>query len=717
MSPAWMIGHPALLNPLLNVNRKLLFILLVLILPVGGSYAQKLILDSVVMKDTLIESSFEVVHKPLRAGFEPMFGRGWYGTSGVIPDPMSQNGCDNFGPGVGKLYGLRLLAEIPFWGDNSPWTFEPTIYGKLHSATFDWFERAQGYESKANALTPFTVDHQLSASLDEVGIEGRMAFRLFEGFQVSGGASVGYVVHRRYEKSLHIVEAGNTFADGSRDSSVSSGVLVDSSVVLPNLSLALNYELPLSKKLRVQPSVEVTLPILGITNYWKGVQFTGGLSFLFDLTPRREVVPVFEKRQVPVIVERKRDSVVPQAPLTATIRAVAVTRDGDTSSVVRMKVEEVLTKSACPILNYIFFDEGSAQLPKRYVQYASYADASHQFQGSSERRDIKLMDLYHETLNILGDRLHRNTKATVTLLGSTSNTGREHNDLTLARSRANALKQYLVNVWSIDPKRIRVEASLLPTRQSPTNTEQGQEENRRVEFRVDDERLTDPITVTNIEHLATPDRIVLKPTIGGAAAGVLRTHTSISAGGVELISFRGDATATSQEKMWAPTEDALANLRDSLRLDYDVWDKANNHAHAENSVPLDVSRVTTQRSERVERFSLILFGFDESHLEHRNDRAIRKAAEMLPTIPVEHVLIQGFTDETGDSQHNDALSEERAMGVRIRLEEMLHEENVPLPNDMHTEGRGSRDLLYDNKLPEGRFFSRTVNITIQRSAK
>ena len=699
--------------------RNLLALLLILF-AARGSYGQMRVQDSVVYRDTLVETPFEVVHKPLRAGVEPMYGRGWYRTTGVIPDPMSLAGCDNFGPGQGALYGLRMLAEVPFWGDNSRWTFEPSLYGKLHNGTFDWLELGQSYDTSSKSLKPFTIDHQLAATIGEVGVEGRMAYQVIGGLQLHAGAGVGFVFSKNYEKSFHMVEVGNHFSDGTRDSSAGSNTLVDSMKLIPSLSLGASYELPLSRKLRVQPSIEISLPILGLTNYWSGYQITGGLTFLFDLTPRREIVPVFEKRQVPVIIPRKVVEVIPPPPmpepLTASIRAVAITRNGDTSGVVRMKVEEVLTRSACPILNYIFFDEGAAQFPKRYVQYASFDEASREFQGSSERRDIKLMDLYCETLNILGDRLHRNPKATVTLLGSTSNTGREHNDLALARGRANAVKDYLLKVWNIEPKRIRVEASLLPERPSPLTTGQGQDENRRVEFRVDDEKISEPIVVTNIEHLATPDRIVLKPSIH-TNAGVQRTYTSISAGGVEVLAFKEDASSSTEEKLWAPTEETLGKLRDSLRLDYDVWDTAGHHAHAVNSVPLDVSHVTTERQERVERFSLILFGFDESHLEKRNDREIRKAAQMMPKIPVERVLIQGFTDETGDPAHNDALSEERALGVKQRLEEMLAQEHVPLPTDMHTEGRGSRDLLYDNRLPEGRFFSRTVNITIQRSAK
>src|SRR5439155_6661983 len=143
-------------------------------------------------------------------------------------------------------------------------------------------------------------------------------------------------------------------------------------------------------------------------------------------TPRIETVPVFVKEQVPVRIEK------PKPHLTASIKAVAVSRTGDTSKVVSMTVEEVKTRNAYPLLNYIFFEEGSAKFSERYVLYNSLEEALREFKGSSERHDIKLMDLYRETLNILGDRLKKNPRAAVMLIGSTSNVGVERGNLELA---------------------------------------------------------------------------------------------------------------------------------------------------------------------------------------------------------------------------------------------------------------------------------------------
>jgi outer membrane protein OmpA-like peptidoglycan-associated protein len=381
-----------------------------------------------------------------------------------------------------------------------------------------------------------------------------------------------------------------------------------------------------------------------------------------------------------------------------------------------MQIEEVRTRHAYPILNYIFFDEASSDIPPRYVQYATPAEAQANFKGSDTRENIKLLDLYHETLNILGSRLRSSPNATVTITGSTSNTGTEEGNLKLARRRAEVIADYFKRVWQIDPKRLKIEATLLPRRPSPSTTSEGQEENRRAEITIAEPKsvttsVLDPIKVFNVEHLATPDQIKLHPTIE-ADTDIVSTYARISANGIELQSFKGSEA----NKIWAPTEQMLSRLHDSLSIDFDVTDASGNTAHAHNSIPLNVIRVTSDREERVERWSLILFGFDEAKLGDRNQHQIDQIVKLMSSMNVQRVLVQGYTDETGTPVHNDELSEARAKEVRQALEEQLSKTGAALARPIMVEGRGSRDLPYDNRLPEGRFFSRTVNVTIERSS-
>ncbi len=700
--------------------------------------------DSTLMRDTLVESSYIVEHKPLRAGIEGSYGWGRYYDASV-PATVTKNDCDFYSGGTGNDFGIRLLADMPLWGDESPWTFRPSLFLQYHRPEFDWIEADSSYNATTNLLLPFSIRHEVLARVGEAGIGSGFSYEFASRWHALAGANLGMIFLQSYQTSLHRVEAGLLFPDGTRDTVTGSGNLSNKLALDPSLSLGMNYDAPLSKKLWAEPGIEASLPFggqaangsalwrFGGISFWRAVEINATLTLLFDLTPRTETVPVFIKREIPeprILTENPKPETRPM--LTATIRAVALSSAGDTSQVVRMTVEEVRTRNADPILNYIFFDAGASNFPARYIVYHTREAAEREFQGSSERHNIKLMDLYRETLNILGDRMRKFPKSRVTLIGSTDNTGDRaasaNSDageassamlLALARKRAEAVRDYLVNIWNIDPARLPIESSILPARPSPSSAENGRAENRRVEFRIDASdsaalHLTAPLTVTNIEHLATPDRIDLIPSVQ-TQSGISRSYATISAQGTILQSFRSDSVNSAEEKVWAPTEETLKNLRDSLDIDYDVWDSSGNHAHAHSSIPLDVIRVTSDRPERIERFSLILFGFDESQLGAGNDRSIRSAAEMMLKVPVTRVLIQGFTDEMGDPSHNDELSKARADNVRTQFEDLLRTEGRdPSALDIHSQGRGSRDLPYDNSLPEGRFFSRTVNITIER---
>lgn len=718
-----------------------MYVFSLLLLVSAGAQAQGAFhaADSVVMRDTLIESSMTIEHKPLRAGVELHYGWGDYYDANV-PALVTGSDCNFYSTANGNDYGVRLLADIPFWGDYSEWTFQPSLFLQFHHPDFNWVEGDSSYDALSNALVPFSIRHEIAATVGEAGIGGGFSYELAKRWHATGGVNVGLLFQQSFQTSWHRVEPG-LLTLYSRDTTILSGSLSNKLAISPSISFGLSYEVPLSTKLWAQPGINVSVPLGGQANdgslqwrfggmsYWRAVEVNATLALMFDLTPRMERVPIFVKQQVPVVIlATPKEQKSPK--LTASIRAVAISSTGERSDVVRMTVEEVRTRNADPILNYIFFDAGSSAFPERYVTYATPEQAVQEFQGSSERQNIKLMDLYRETLNILGDRLRKYPKTRVTLIGSTDNaddrTAGGNSDaslVALARKRAEAVRKYLIEIWKVDPARLKVEAALLPAKPSPSSTEDGRAENRRVEFRIvgdagvegDDStslRVTAPVTVTNIEHLATPDSIHLIPSV---TAPIIRSSASISAQGIVLQSFGSNNSNGSEEKEWAPTEETLNKLRDSLDIDYDVTDSIGNHAHAHSSIPLDIVHVTSDRPERIERFSLILFGFDESQLGSGNERSVVSAADMINRIPVKRVLIQGFTDEMGDPTHNDVLSKTRADNVRTELEGVLRTERVdPAGLDIHSQGRGSHDLPYDNRLPEGRFFSRTVNITIER---
>jgi outer membrane protein OmpA-like peptidoglycan-associated protein len=118
-------------------------------------------------------------------------------------------------------------------------------------------------------------------------------------------------------------------------------------------------------------------------------------------------------------------------------------------------------------------------------------------------------------------------------------------------------------------------------------------------------------------------------------------------------------------------------------------------------VTLRKKRVERIADRTIDRYSLILFDFDAATLGAANGRIVDFVKGRLA--PDAMVTVTGHTDRTGAEEYNARLSARRATAT---AETLAH------PNTTAT-GLGESNLLFDNELPEGRFYCRTVNIVVE----
>jgi len=163
-------------------------------------------------------------------------------------------------------------------------------------------------------------------------------------------------------------------------------------------------------------------------------------------------------------------------------------------------VEEFISRQLYPLLTYVFFEPNSAVIPARYKRLFSGETrffAENQFRGSD------MLSVYYNILNVIGKRLQEQPAVRITLVGNLDEVGfgptSEDNDTTLARRRAESIRQYLRDVWKIAPERIAVVGrTALPERGSNSrNVVSNAEENRRVEIVSDDWSMTRPVIVSD----------------------------------------------------------------------------------------------------------------------------------------------------------------------------------------------------------------------------
>jgi OOP family OmpA-OmpF porin len=106
-------------------------------------------------------------------------------------------------------------------------------------------------------------------------------------------------------------------------------------------------------------------------------------------------------------------------------------------------------------------------------------------------------------------------------------------------------------------------------------------------------------------------------------------------------------------------------------------------------------------------FDRLSFNTDSATLLPESDEQLGNIADILRAYPNVHIRIGGYTDNSGDVQHNLTLSQDRADGVEAKL--------VALgisPDRLEAIGYGEQFPVADNSTEEGRAKNRRVSMRV-----
>ena len=326
----------------------------------------------------------------------------------------------------------------------------------------------------------------------------------------------------------------------------------------------------------------------------------------------------------------------------------------------RIKIEEINTREIFPLLNYVFFNKNSYDLLQKYT----FMEEESIDKFSELNLQPKQLEIYNNILNIIGSRLKRNPASTIRLVGCNDNSGDENNNLFLSESRARVVKAYLKNVWSIDPDRISIEARNLPAKFSNIKTGYGMEENRRVEIYSDDPAILDIVEVRTVSKITRPEVIQLhylnKSPVKIKSWNLKTTQND------KIIFERTESGNLPENISWNIAPDLIGKSIDNS--DFIISLTALNERNIKSN-PL-VKRVSvdylsqemkkrdTLEDRIIEKLSLVLFEFNSSQLDTRNQTVLNRVSESVKEKSV--VNVEGYTDDSGAEELNQRLSEERA---------------------------------------------------------
>jgi len=378
-------------------------------------------------------------------------------------------------------------------------------------------------------------------------------------------------------------------------------------------------------------------------------------------------------------------------------------------------------KETFPFRNSVFFDMGSAEIPGRYVQLSTTAAISfkeEQLQDDQpdnlkKGRSSRQLAVYHNILNILGDRMRANPQATISLTGSSDNNPKE------GKLMAENVRQYLVNVFGIKVSRISVtgrDKPVIPSEQPGATKEIAllKEGDRRVDIESNSPELMLQVGGSTsaffrpVQIMATQDD-PLDSHVIFTAQGADELLNSWS---VEVTDEQGNVQhygPYTTDQASVPGKTILGNnTQGNYKILMTGQTKSGHTVKKEGTISL---AKTTDYAQQGLRYS-ILFDFDKAKTIASYEKFLTDI--VTPLIPENGtVIIHGHTDIIGEEAYNHTLSQERATGVQQIIERaLLKAGKQGVKFELFGFGEDQNEAPFENNLPEERFYNRTVIIDI-----
>jgi len=638
--------------------------------------------------------------------------------------PRYENGTGT-GPALGGIYQMPLSN-----------LFNLQLRAAYHSisGTLTATEATTVLHNGVPEVGTFT--HTLSTGLSTIGIEPMIGMRVLGDLQINVGFSAGILLAKTFAEREEITspDGGGTFID-STGSDSHSRIRNDLTGTIPNttsLQVAaiggVSYPLPLNAERTVMLVPEI-LYSFGITKIasaltWNVNSLRFGVALMFSPKPLpehereehidtiridkkginatkylrgKESITINEsdhdgRKLLTQSVTRTDTLFVPkfqtlQASITANVPAA------------KLVIEEFSSTIMTPLLNYVFFEENSSDIPQRYTRLYNYNIDTFTI---ADIHSSQKLSTYHHLLNIIARRLLDNPSGIITLTGCNQDIREEKNNLQLSRERAESVKNYLTDTWKISSDRIKIEARNLSLKAANSETADGAQENRRVEITSNDPKILFPVITNDTLRTANPPTVQFSPT-ANTEVGLQNWKVTAMQDGKLLKRFTGVENMPSSVT-WDIDASSMPHIGGEIKYMLVVKDSLGMLVTNEHSLPFEQITIRKKREERrgdtvINRFSLILFDIGSSTITPSNVSIIPLIKDYIK--PLSQVTVTGYTDRLGEASYNQQLSEKRA----ATLAAALGSKNIT------AKGLGPTDL-FDSSLPEGRLYTRTVDVEI-----
>jgi len=377
-----------------------------------------------------------------------------------------------------------------------------------------------------------------------------------------------------------------------------------------------------------------------------------------------------------------------------------------------LTIEEIKTIDASPMLGHIYFANGASEIPSQYIRFAGPGETA----GFDLQKLRGTLEKYYQVLNIVGKRLVDHPEATITLVGCNANTGTEKGNKKLSTQRAEAVRNYLQQVWNIAAERMALEARNLPEMPSSSQLKEGQAENRRVEIRSTDPAILSPIPSSYLATQIDTSALMVRPNVT-SPRDIARWKITAANGSGNLADLAGEGAPATEVQVPLTTKDLRAMATGgAIAVKVELQD-TKGRSVVLSAEPVKITFIQTRQRlaqkqdlKVQEKYALILFDFDKDTIDARNQEIVTQVVARIRELPKASVEIVGHTDNIGKAAYNIKLSERRALAVYKLLAAAYGE---AAGERIRYSGVGPNTPLYDNLSPEARSFNRTVTITLE----
>lgn len=635
-----------------------------------------------------------------------------FNSSDFTKIPNTNNCCNKFTGGLGNNLGLNLGFEYPL---NTKYGLGIRGGYNLNQNDFKETEDILLLFAGEEKLGKF--NYLLNSTLNFISLEPYFYYTPIKNLNVNLSLGVKYNFNTTYEQFEQIDENTNAIFRDTRTkirnyfNNNESNEMGFANSLIPIIGLGLSYDLPMNKSntLKIIPEFNFRYNFASIIkdSIWNQYSLNLGVSVkYFDFKKYRKPPPVpTEPMEPPMITELPLP--VPPSNLTVTSDIKDIDSLGNEINSRGVKVEDFIYTSLKPLLNYVFFDYNSSNLPERYKLLSKQEISDFKLENLIS---LDIINTYYNVLNVVGYRLNQKPNAKITLIGCNSNLNDEKNNKELSKARAEKVKSYFIENWGIDESRITIEARNLPKEESKSEEIYGQYENMRVEIVSDDEEIYEPLMSIDTVRSVYNKTIRFTSNIKSDFS-INNIKVSVVQDNKELFSTTKiiNDTITYFTYDWTIDKSIILENTNPIYYHIIVEDDLGQVVKSKRQyIPIEQISIDIKRLEKIkdvvyENYSLILFDYGKSDLGKEHKKVVDFVKSRISKNA--KVEVVGYTDAMGENAINEKISTLRAKTTHKRLD---------LPNATFY-GKGEKELLFDNTLPEGRFYCRTVIINVENT--